>query len=78
MFICGVCRIDYGQSHKVFLRQACLGHNFILQEEKFMKKTLLKIAAKAAEKSAVKSANTACLVFTYQPKAPKGIKSFKK
>ena len=43
-----------------------------------MKKTLLKIAAKAAEKSAVKSANTACLVFTYQPKVPKGIKSFKK
>ena len=43
-----------------------------------MKKTLLKIAAKAAEKSAVTSANTACLVFTYQPKAPKGIKSFKK
>ena len=41
-----------------------------------MKKTLLKIAAKAAEKSAVKSANTACLVFTYQPKAPKGHQVF--
>ncbi len=43
-----------------------------------MKKTLLKAAAKAAEKCAVKSGRTACLAFTYQPKAPKGIKTFKK
>lgn len=43
-----------------------------------MKKTILKAAAKAAQMSAVKSGRTACLGFTYQPKAPKGIKTFKK
>lgn len=43
-----------------------------------MKKTILKVMAKAAEKSIATSNRTACCGFTYQPKAPKNIKNFKK
>ena len=43
-----------------------------------MKKTCLKLIAKLAEKS-IKTANsTTCIALSYQPKAPVGIKSFKK
>ena len=43
-----------------------------------MKKAILKVMAKAAEKSIVTANRTACSGFTYQPKAPKDIKNFKK
>ena len=43
-----------------------------------MKKVILKAIAKAAEKSITVSNRTACFGFSYQPKAPKNIKNFKK
>lgn len=43
-----------------------------------MKKTILKTMATVAEKSIATANRTACLAFTYQPKAPKNIKNFKK
>lgn len=43
-----------------------------------MKKTIMKAVARAAEKCVRKANSTTCLGFTYQPKAPKDIKNFKK
>lgn len=43
-----------------------------------MKKAILKVMAKAAEKSIIAANKTACSGFSYQPKAPKDIKNFKK
>lgn len=43
-----------------------------------MKKTILKVMANAAEKSIETSNRTAYTGFTYQPKASKNIKNFKK
>lgn len=43
-----------------------------------MKNLILKVMAKAAEKSIATANKTACCGFTYQPKAPKDIKNFKK
>ncbi|MCF0228450.1 MAG: cyclic lactone autoinducer peptide [Parasporobacterium sp.] len=43
-----------------------------------MKKTVLRLLAKVAERSIKVSNNTNCTGWTYQPKAPKGIKQFKK
>lgn len=43
-----------------------------------MKNLVLKMIAKAAEKSIKNSNNTTCIALTYQPKAPAGIKNFKK
>ncbi|MGN0643115.1 MAG: AgrD family cyclic lactone autoinducer peptide [Huintestinicola sp.] len=39
-----------------------------------MKKELLKVVAKAAEKSAKASAVSTCCGLSYQPKAPKDLK----
>ena len=43
-----------------------------------MKKAILKVMARAAEKSIIVANKTACCGFSYQPKAPKDIKNFKK
>lgn len=43
-----------------------------------MKKTILKAVAALAEKSISTDNNRACYCLTYQPKAPKNIKNFKK
>ena len=43
-----------------------------------MKNAILKIVAKMAEKSIVKSNKTACFGLSYQPKAPKNIKNFRR
>jgi len=43
-----------------------------------MKNICLKMIAKLAEKSIKTANNTACLGLSYQPKAPVGIKNFKK
>lgn len=43
-----------------------------------MKKTIAKLMARTAEKCVEKANKTACIGFTYQPKAPKGIKGFTK
>lgn len=43
-----------------------------------MKKAILKVMAKVAEKSIITANKTACCGFSYQPKAPKDIKNFKK
>ena len=43
-----------------------------------MKKQSLKILAAMAEKAIKQANNTACRYWSYQPKPPAGIKSFKK
>ena len=43
-----------------------------------MKKEILKVAAKMAEKSIKNANNTTCSWWSYQPKAPKDIKKFTK
>ena len=43
-----------------------------------MKKLILKAIATAAEKSISTANKTACFGWSYQPKAPKNIKNFKK
>lgn len=43
-----------------------------------MKKQMLSLVAKMAEKSIAKANNSACVGWTYQPKAPKDIKKFSK
>lgn len=43
-----------------------------------MKKQILKVVAKAAEATIKKSDSVICSWWTYQPKAPKDIKNFKK
>lgn len=43
-----------------------------------MKKLLMKAITTMAEKSIVTANKTACLAWSYQPKAPKNIKNFKK
>ena len=43
-----------------------------------MKKTILKAMAAMAEKSIAKANSSTCFYFSYQPKAPLNIKSFKK
>lgn len=42
-----------------------------------MKKQCLKLVARLAEKSISKANNSACIGWTYQPQAPKGVKKFK-
>lgn len=43
-----------------------------------MKKLIMKAIAVMAEKSITTANKTACLGWSYQPKAPKNIKNFKK
>ena len=43
-----------------------------------MKKIAMKAIATMAEKSIIKANKTACWFLSYQPKAPKNIKNFKK
>ncbi len=43
-----------------------------------MKNAILKIIAKAAEKSIKSANNKTCEAWSYQPVAPKNIKNFKK
>lgn len=43
-----------------------------------MKKLIMKAMAVMAEKSIAAANRTACCGWSYQPKAPKNIKSFKK
>lgn len=43
-----------------------------------MKKLLMKAMAVMAEKSITTANKTACFGWSYQPKAPKNIKNFKK
>ena len=43
-----------------------------------MKKLVMKAIAAMAEKSIATANKTACLGWSYQPKAPKNIKNFKK
>ena len=42
------------------------------------KKALLKGISKAAKKSSLVSANTACVWWAYQPKMPKSVKKMRK
>lgn len=44
------------------------------KEENFMKKTVLKLAAKAAYATAKKAGNSASIYGMYQPKEPKTLK----
>jgi len=43
-----------------------------------MKNIGLKMIARLTEKSISKANNSACMALSYQPKAPKNIKNFKK
>lgn len=43
-----------------------------------MKKIVMKVIAAMAEKSIATANKTACSGWSYQPKAPKNIKNFKK
>lgn len=43
-----------------------------------MKKACLKLMAKLAEKNIKASRSTTCFALSYQPKAPVGIRNFKK
>lgn len=43
-----------------------------------MKITVAKIIAKAAKKTAIKSANSTCIVYFYQSKEPQAVKKLRK